>query len=46
MDWSLGIPRHVAGLVVQRGHQVGWTIEQFMARQVAKAAEELGRSLC
>ena len=31
MDWRLDIPRHVAGLVVQRGYQAGWTIDQFLA---------------
>ena len=39
---TLDIQKQVSDLVAQRGYQEGWTIEQFMARQVAKAAEELG----
>ena len=31
MDWCLGIPGYVAGLIVQRGCQAGWTIERFLA---------------
>ena len=32
----------VAELVAQRGDREGWTPEQFIARQVAKLAEEVG----
>jgi NTP pyrophosphatase (non-canonical NTP hydrolase) len=32
----------VAGAVAARGYRAGWTDEQFAARQVCKAVEELG----
>ena len=35
------VQRDVAGLVAQRGYRSGWTTKQFIARQIAKLAEEV-----
>lgn len=34
--------QNVAELVAQRGYREGWTPERFIARQVARLAEEVG----
>ena len=33
MAWCLDIPGYVTGLIVQRGCQAGWSIEQFLTQR-------------